>query len=47
MQQELEALRALTRMQEAQLEYLISDETPQILYAQNHTGLPIEYWPEF
>jgi p-hydroxybenzoate 3-monooxygenase len=35
------------RMQEAQLEYLVSDEAPQIVYAQNHTGLPIEHWPEF
>ena len=35
------------RMQEAQLEYLLSDETAQISYAQNHTGLPFEYWPEF
>jgi p-hydroxybenzoate 3-monooxygenase len=34
------------RMQEAQLEYLISDRTPQVLYAENHTGLPIEYWPD-
>lgn len=35
------------RMQEAQLEYLVSDEAPQIVYAQNHTGLPIDHWPEF
>lgn len=34
------------RMQDAQLEYLVSDETAQITYAQNHTGLPFEYWPE-
>lgn len=34
------------RMQEAQLEYLVSSKTPQILYAENHTGLPTEYWPE-
>lgn len=33
-------------MQGAQLEYLVSDETAQIAYAQNHTGLPFEYWPE-
>lgn len=36
-----------SRMQEAQLKYLVSDEAPQIVYAQNHTGLPIEHWPEF
>jgi len=24
----------------------VSDRTPQILYAENHTGLPIEYWPD-
>jgi p-hydroxybenzoate 3-monooxygenase len=36
-----------SRMQEAQLEYLVSDEAPQIVYAQNHTGLPIEHRPEF
>ena len=35
------------RMQKAQLEYLVSDEAPQIVYAENHTGLPIEYAPEF
>ena len=35
------------RMQEAQLEYLVSDETAQILYAQNHTGLPFAHKPEF
>ncbi len=34
------------RMAEAQLRYLVSDRTPQILYAENHTGLPIEYWPD-
>ena len=36
-----------SRMQEAQLEYLVSDDAPQIVYAQNHTGLPIAHWPEF
>tara|TARA_B100000676_G_C18090261_1_gene859002 strand:- start:6763 stop:7947 length:1185 start_codon:yes stop_codon:yes gene_type:complete len=35
------------RMQDAQLEYLVSDETAQILYAQNHTGLPFAHKPEF
>ena len=35
------------RMQKAQLEYLVSDPAPQIVYAENHTGLPIEYEPEF
>lgn len=34
-------------MQDAQLEYLVSDETAQILYAQNHTGLPFAHKPEF
>lgn len=34
------------RMAEAQLRYLVSDKAPQILYAENHTGLPIEHWPE-
>jgi len=34
------------RMKEAQLRYLVSDETPQKLYAENHTGLPIAYWPD-
>lgn len=34
------------RMVEAQLRYLVSDKTPQILYAENHTGLPIDYWPD-
>jgi p-hydroxybenzoate 3-monooxygenase len=34
------------RMQEAQLRYLVSDKSPQIVYAENHTGLPIEYWPD-
>lgn len=34
------------RMQNAQLEYLVSEEAPQIVYAENHTGLPIEYKPE-
>jgi p-hydroxybenzoate 3-monooxygenase len=34
------------RMAEAQLRYLVSDRTAQILYAENHTGLPIEYWPD-
>lgn len=35
------------RMQEAQLENLVTDEPSQIVYAHNHTGLPIEHWPEF
>ena len=34
-------------MQDAQIEYLVTDETAQILYAQNHTGLPIAHKPEF
>jgi len=34
------------RMAEAQLRYLVSDKTAQTLYAENHTGLPIEYWPD-
>lgn len=34
------------RMAEAQLRYLVSDRTAQILYAENHTGLPIEYRPD-
>lgn len=34
------------RMAEAQLRYLVSDKTPQVLYAENHTGLPIKYWPD-
>lgn len=34
------------RMQVAELEYLVTDETAQISYAQQHTGLPFEYWPE-
>ncbi len=35
------------RMQDAQLEYLVSDETAQILYAQNHTGLRFAHKLEF
>lgn len=35
------------RMQEAQLEQLVRSETSARLYAENHTGLPIEYSPEF
>lgn len=35
------------RMQETQIEVLVSDRTAQIAYAENHTGLPFEYWPEF
>ena len=35
------------RMQEAQIEYLVTNETAQILYAQDHTGLPIAHKPEF
>lgn len=34
------------RMQVAELEHLVSDKTAQISYAQQHTGLPFEYWPE-
>ena len=34
------------RMQVAELEYLVSDETSQISYAKQHTGLPFDYWPE-
>ena len=35
------------RMQEAQIEYLVTDEAAQILYAQNHTGLPIAHKQKF
>ncbi len=34
------------RMQQAELEYLVTDETAQISYAKQHTGLPFAYWPE-
>ncbi len=34
------------RMQEAEMEFLVSDETAQISYAKQHTGLPYAYWPE-
>jgi len=34
------------RMQVAELEYMVSDETAQISYAKQHTGLPFAYWPE-
>ena len=34
------------RMQVAELEFLVSDETTQISYARQHTGLPFDYWPE-
>ena len=34
------------RMQRAELEYLVSDETAQISYAKQHTGLPFAHWPE-
>lgn len=34
------------QMQRAYLEHLVSDETAQISYAQQHTGLPFDYWPE-
>ncbi|MBT6093694.1 MAG: 4-hydroxybenzoate 3-monooxygenase [Rhodospirillaceae bacterium] len=34
------------RMQESQIETLISDELTQTVYAKAHTGLPFEYWPE-
>ena len=34
------------RMQQAELEYLVSDETAQISYAKQHTGLPFAHWPE-
>jgi len=33
------------RMQDAQLEYLVTGKSPQIVYAENHTGLPIAHWP--
>ena len=36
----------VTQMQKAQLEYLVSDRAPQIVYAENHTGLPIDHEPE-
>ena len=34
------------RMQIAELEFMATDETAQISYAKQHTGLPFEYWPE-
>lgn len=34
------------RMQLAELEYMATNETAQISYAQQHTGLPFAYWPE-
>jgi len=34
------------RMQRAELEYLVADETAQISYAKQHTGLPFAHWPE-
>ncbi|NKB54469.1 MAG: 4-hydroxybenzoate 3-monooxygenase [Rhizobiaceae bacterium] len=34
------------RMQRAELEYLVRDETAQISYAKQHTGLPFAHWPE-
>ncbi|TNF09489.1 MAG: 4-hydroxybenzoate 3-monooxygenase, partial [Gammaproteobacteria bacterium] len=34
------------RMQEAEMEFFVTDETAQILYAKQHTGLPYAYWPE-
>lgn len=34
------------RMQVAELEFLVTDETAQISYAKQHTGLPFAYWPE-
>lgn len=35
------------RMQEAQIENLVTDEGSQIVYARNHTGLPIAHRPDF
>ena len=43
----LRLTRCLAILSDAQLEYLVSDETAQILYAQNHTGLPFAHKPEF
>ncbi|WP_164660220.1 4-hydroxybenzoate 3-monooxygenase [Tropicibacter sp. Alg240-R139] len=34
------------RMQQAELEYLVTDEIAQTSYAKQHTGLPFAYWPE-
>ncbi|MEP2533225.1 4-hydroxybenzoate 3-monooxygenase [Shimia sp.] len=34
------------RMQQAELEYMVTNETAQISYAQQHTGLPFAHWPE-
>ena len=34
------------QMQIAQLEYLVTNKTAQIAYAEQHSGLPFEYWPE-
>jgi len=34
------------RMQAGEMEYLVTNETAQISYAQQHTGLPFAYWPE-
>ncbi len=34
------------KMQQAELEYLVTDETAQISYAKQHTGLPFAHWPE-
>ena len=34
------------RMQQAEMEFMVSDETAQISYAKQHTGLPYAYWPE-
>lgn len=35
-----------SRMQDAGMEYLVSEEAPQIVYAKCHTGLPIDHWPD-
>ncbi|MEH6576883.1 MAG: 4-hydroxybenzoate 3-monooxygenase [Amphritea sp.] len=34
------------RMQVAEMEFFVTDETAQISYAKQHTGLPYAYWPE-
>ena len=34
------------RMQVAEMEHFMTDETAQISYAKQHTGLPYAYWPE-
>ena len=44
---ELFDLEADPLVEEAQLENLVTDEASQIVYAHNHTGLPIAHCPAF